>query len=519
MKFAKMFLLLLLLIATCNTNVVNATTMPTIGEAQFSNSATFSPDAAFLATGVSNETTIWHAKSLEKIQTFQNVGADQALFFDKQGDYLYALSDNQLSAIHFESGEVTYQFASPSRSFTDAVLNDDDDVIYIVEGVTLYYIDALTGEVRNTFSLSQRVESLAFNEVTGELAIASANGDISIRNGKDGSYVKTIPYSGKPIAQSATFIEYDSAYSKLYFIHTNTNEYTSQLFVFKSFDVNNNYAELYTNESGMDLEVVDNFLIDSAGQFVFILGKVYDYYSKIPTVVVFDTISNEVVTQFKLDVSWDEEIYEGLALNKLDNRLFGSSTLYDIQSLPKRQFEKMVIQPEKVVMDIDEFQTLKAFKQYTDGAQIAIAASDVKWTTSNANIIRFVTGKLNAVSAGEATVTATYDGMSATQKIVVRDYIEHEPVNGVEADKTWTVEFNQPVNVQTIKEKNIYITNEQDEIVPVLYYVEQQNAKNVQLIPAKRYESGKTYTLWIKNVQSSANVELDQFVKKSFTIQ
>ncbi|OCS93210.1 hypothetical protein [Caryophanon latum] len=140
MKFAKMFLLLLLLIATCNTNVVNATTMPTIGEAQFSNSATFSPDDAFLATGVSNETTIWHAKSLEKIQTFQNVGADQALFFDKQGYYLYALSDNQLSAIHFESGEVTYQFASPSRSFTDAVLNDDDDVIYVVEGVTLYYI-------------------------------------------------------------------------------------------------------------------------------------------------------------------------------------------------------------------------------------------------------------------------------------------------------------------------------------------------------------------------------------------
>lgn len=245
----------------------------------------------------------------------------------------------------------------------------------------------------------------------------------------------------------------------------------------------------------------------------------YDYYSKIPTVVVFDTISNEVVTQFHLAESFDDETYEGLALNKLDNRLFGSSTLYDIQSLPKRQFEKIVIQPEKVVMDIDEFQTLKAFKQYTDGAQIAIAASDVKWTTSNANIIRFVTGKLNAVSAGEATVTATYDGMSATQKIVVRDYIEHEPVNGVEADKTWTVEFNQPVNVQTIKEKNIYITNEQDDIVPVLYYVEQQNAKNVQLIPVKRYESGKTYTLWIKNVQSSANVELDQFVKKSFTIQ
>lgn len=95
-------------------------------------------------------------------------------------------------------------------------------------------------------------------------------------------------------------------------------------------------------------------------------------------------------------------------------------------------------------------------------------------------------------------------------------YKEFTKQLNVAPDKPWRVTFNFPVDPLTIKEKNIYITDEMGTKVSLVYYVEE---KTVQLSPAKDYLSGKTYTLWIKDVKSKTGITLKQNTKMEFEIK
>lgn len=95
-------------------------------------------------------------------------------------------------------------------------------------------------------------------------------------------------------------------------------------------------------------------------------------------------------------------------------------------------------------------------------------------------------------------------------------YKEFTKKLNVAADKPWIVKFNLPVDPLTIKEKNIYITDEMGTKVSLVYYIEQGS---VQLSPAKDYLSGKTYTLWVKDVKSKTGITLKQNTKMEFEIK
>ena len=75
------------------------------------------------------------------------------------------------------------------------------------------------------------------------------------------------------------------------------------------------------------------------------------------------------------------------------------------------------------------------------------------------------------------------------------------------------------MNLQTIKEQNIYIIDQNNTVIPLLYYVESTSKNKVNLIPVKNYESGNIYTIVVKDVSSENNDSLQQFKIKKFTVQ
>ena len=84
-------------------------------------------------------------------------------------------------------------------------------------------------------------------------------------------------------------------------------------------------------------------------------------------------------------------------------------------------------------------------------------------------------------------------------------------------DKTWTVEFNKILDAATVKGSNIYVTDQNNQVVSTSLY--QQNNKKVRVIPTKNYQSEHTYILWIKGLKAEGGSLLGENVKMEFTIK
>lgn len=135
-------------------------------------------------------------------------------------------------------------------------------------------------------------------------------------------------------------------------------------------------------------------------------------------------------------------------------------------------------------------------------------------------------GLLRALKNGVVTVIATAkdgSGIKGSIDITIKDQTEWdlwEPKYDIAPDKVWTVEFNKVLALETIKEKNIYVTDQNDQIMPMFYYQKQQDIdKIIYIVPVKDYQSGGTYTLWIKDLKAEDGSILNKNVKMEFRIK
>ena len=94
-----------------------------------------------------------------------------------------------------------------------------------------------------------------------------------------------------------------------------------------------------------------------------------------------------------------------------------------------------------------------------------------------------------------------------------------EPKYNIEPDKIWTIEFNKILDIDTIKESNVYVTNENGHIVPIRYQFPQNTDKTICVEPVDDYISGRTYTLWIRDLKAESGSILNKNVKMEFTIK
>ena len=90
----------------------------------------------------------------------------------------------------------------------------------------------------------------------------------------------------------------------------------------------------------------------------------------------------------------------------------------------------------------------------------------------------------------------------------------------IPTDKIWKIKFNKSVSVDYIKEQNIYVTDQNGEIIPMLYYKDDQGIeKYIHVKPIKDYKNGQTYTLWIKKLKAEDGSILEKDVQMKFNIQ
>lgn len=90
----------------------------------------------------------------------------------------------------------------------------------------------------------------------------------------------------------------------------------------------------------------------------------------------------------------------------------------------------------------------------------------------------------------------------------------------IEADKTWTINFSQSVQKETVTNKSVRVLNQSGEEVEVEITV-LNDGKSVQVSPPKfLYESNQTYYILIDNsIKSESGKELKEAVSLKFTIQ
>ncbi|NLK52571.1 MAG: S8 family serine peptidase [Syntrophomonadaceae bacterium] len=116
-----------------------------------------------------------------------------------------------------------------------------------------------------------------------------------------------------------------------------------------------------------------------------------------------------------------------------------------------------------------------------------------------------------------------YQAVSQFAHVAVTDssktdvFTEWDPVFNVPLDKTWKVEFSLPLDISTVKEQNIYVTDNNNTIIPMFYYQGSQSDKNIYVIPIKDYNRGETYTLWIKGLIACDGKILKKNIKMDFT--
>lgn len=95
-----------------------------------------------------------------------------------------------------------------------------------------------------------------------------------------------------------------------------------------------------------------------------------------------------------------------------------------------------------------------------------------------------------------------------------------ESKKNVSINKDWKVEFNLDLDVNTIIERNVFITDTDGNIHPALYLVDRDEGLSIiRLIPSREYIRGETYTLWIKDIKSKSGSNLAKWVLMDFTIE
>lgn len=106
------------------------------------------------------------------------------------------------------------------------------------------------------------------------------------------------------------------------------------------------------------------------------------------------------------------------------------------------------------------------------------------------------------------------------QMVSAEEWISFPAKKDVAPDKVWTVEFNTAIDPKTIHSEDIYVVTVDGKQLFTPSYVQEDGRSITVLPPPDGYESGQTYTLFIKKqVQSANGRSLKAGYKMTFTVQ
>ena len=478
--------------------------MPVIGSLETGSTVTesdFSKDGKYIATGdTAGMITIWDASTLSQVTSWHggiSFNGIEKLRYSPDGQKIVVTGMYEVTISNVATGQVEHSYETDFSDINDVAFNREGSMIYIASNDGLVtFLDVKTGQIQKQLNVTDTPKTLAYNEQTDELAVGIWHGGIKLYEGETGAYKKSIFLD--PNIPSY-HVSYSNDYSEL-LIGTGGPQPLI-------FDVNHQYQpiRLSANEYTGDGSSWNQMGFSSTNEYVATVGG--------NRVMVYDRSTKKVVSS-EYRVSNTTPVFSPDM-----QRLLVGKHVFDTSVLPSTKLEKLTIVKETTDMSVGDLQTIQLSGLYSDGSQKVIPFTDVKWTIANLAVAKFSYGKLEALSPGVTEVKGEYKGMSASFVLTVQNFKELDPKKDIVNDKIWTVKFSAPVDIMTIKENNIYVTDATGEIVPMLYYVEKGKESTVQMIPVKAYQSKQTYTLWVKDVNSSTGTPIKQYTKMDFTIR
>ena len=210
---------------------------------------------------------------------------------------------------------------------------------------------------------------------------------------------------------------------------------------------------------------------------------------------------------------------------------YQAECIVTVQADKEKHVTGVKLDKSALSLTLGETHTLKATVLPADAVN-----KKVQWTSDNENVAKVdQNGKVTAITPGTANITVVTEDGSLKAVSVVTVEAEEAPVepepNGdfkvwkpkfnVPVNKEWTVEFNLPLDIRTITDKNIYITDKNGNMISMLYIIDRQNndVSKVTITPINNYKQGETYTLWIKDIKGTNGTIIKQNVKMEFTIE
>ncbi|MBO8164259.1 MAG: S8 family serine peptidase [Brevibacillus sp.] len=177
---------------------------------------------------------------------------------------------------------------------------------------------------------------------------------------------------------------------------------------------------------------------------------------------------------------------------------------------------------ENLVMQIGQSKQLDAAAIYTDDSEENVT-SLASWTSSDEKIVMVDDGFVTAISEGTAVVTAAYKGKSVSAAVTVTngdDYLEWPAKTNVPATKTWTIRFNQKLDLASVTNKNVYVVDTSGNTIDQAVTVGSDGQSVLVYAPAGNYLKGQQYDLIITDaVRSSSGKQLKQAIRMTFTIR
>lgn len=490
--------------------------------------ARFSPDGKYIATGYAGgKLTLWNSSTLEKMFSTtatdgrEKLGDVVGIRFSSDGKliavYDNAYDKNKIFILDSSNGKFLNKISIPNDS------NDESDSVYDIafspDGKTLYscvkanigklvFSDVQTGSTLKSLTFNTVPNCIAYNTSNDTIAVGLSNGLIVIKDAKTGAQIKNID-TKNVYGRGPDYLQYDLENKVLLYGVEGEKD--------KFLEVDNNYSEKFINDNPNTfnrwstfsrISPDDNFLLrNDLGSYIYL----YDFKTGNALCYIGDGCFNNCSTN-QVD------------LDKNSNILIIGSDLYDLSSIQRKKLVRVKINADKTTLNYNDKANISLTGYYDDGTSEQISYADANWSTSDFNTVIVNNGTIIARGSGKATISVDYKGLKDNLDINVlpndaTEYKVLETKYDEPVDKTFEVTFNTKMDISTIKEQNIYVTDSQGNIVPMFYYCNQGFENKISIIPVKNYVSGQTYTLWIKNIKSTDGRVLKQNTKMSFTIK
>ncbi|MBP0725150.1 hypothetical protein J5Y03_08080 [Bacillus sp. RG28] len=363
------------------------------GHTGWINTLAISKDGKYIATGEQeNVVKIWDVQKLKEISSFSVDQSVDKVEFSPNGKYLAVATGYKPVIVWdiFNNKKILEldDYSSYKRTLT---FSPDSKTLITADNTgTATFWDIPSGIKLNTITFQDRIISIKYHPSKNILAIALSNNTIAIRNALTGEYIQTL-YSNEEINQ----INF-SPDGKFLTVAAG-NQPTL-------FNVEQNFSQIPLGKETFKIPSnIDQVNLSPDGKFLFLEDR-YHFY-------IFDFIKQSLIytseSTYILDFGIDPN-FKYLAIAEHQN-----INLYDLKDLSK-QLTSISIEVEGNSLFLNEEKPIQLVAHYSNNTTQIVPPEQIKWQTSDFNILLANNGNIIPRGIGTATLSATYGGLTTS---------------------------------------------------------------------------------------------------------